>query len=70
MSFLKAFITKEYFQKFFYFFSSLLALLIFLELSKPRIISAYLDINRVLLVWLASAIILLFWGGNKNRSNF
>jgi len=43
----------------FYFFSLVLAVFVILEMIWPNIILAYLNLNYVLLLWLAAGLILL-----------
>jgi hypothetical protein len=45
----------------FYFLSAGLVIFWLMEIIKPRIVLAYLDLNWLFLFWLLAAIAMLFW---------
>ena len=48
------------YQEIFYFLSSALIIAVILEIIWPRMVLAYFNLNYLLILWLMSALILLF----------
>ncbi|MFA6194868.1 MAG: hypothetical protein WC719_03960 [Patescibacteria group bacterium] len=45
----------------FYFFTILAAVFIVMEIIWPNIILAYFNLNYLLIIWLISGLVMLFW---------